>query len=187
MHHRHVKQAGYTLIEVALAVAVGATLLATGVSIQSRITQVSGLSAAKAQVRAIASAMEMYYQKNGYYPNSGNGTAGVHLGTTVYSALSNYLDSNFQTTNAYTGVSYTPKTWIFTGANRPEQWWTDVSAYAGEILIVVRNSTSPTGNDLVASYSFEGPQQGTDSPWKSNFYSVQLMDTNGRINYEVSR
>lgn len=186
MHHRTVKRSGYTLIEVALAVAVGATLLAAGVSIQSRIRQVAGLEVAKSQAAAIGAAMEMYYKYNGKYPNIGDGSAGAHLGTATYTALQPYLDSNFTPVNAYTGVSYTPITWNV-DAFLPGQWWSDMTNQVGQIIICVRSS-NPPGSERIMGMTDEGAQMGTiNLVGTGKYYGVMVIHSRGYPLYMVKR
>lgn len=176
-------------MEVALAVAVGATLLGAGVSVQSRLRQVSGLTTAKMQASAIAAALEMYYQRMGYYPNGGNGTAGAHNGTTVYTAIQPYLDTNFQPLNAYTGVAYTPRTYRvdINPALPPGQWWTDMSSYSGELLICVRDSMAP-GGEVSMGMTNHGATMGTSrSVGTGKFYGVLLIPNQGYTQFMIKR
>ncbi len=66
------KQAGFTFIEVLIAVSIIGILTTIGLSTYSAAQKKSRDSKRKADLEAIRSALEMYYTDNDSYPTTGN-------------------------------------------------------------------------------------------------------------------
>lgn len=67
------KQRGFTLIEVLVAVTIIAILISIGVVSYGSVNKRSRDAKRKGDVEQLRSALEMYRADNSYYPNSGSG------------------------------------------------------------------------------------------------------------------
>ena len=97
MYSKHMRKAtrGFTIVEIAVVIAVIALLATIGVVVYTTIQNDSKKSQAEGMVNVMRSALERYYDKNGEYPSANtlaSGGDGRNLSNAQYQTIAQTLD-----------------------------------------------------------------------------------------------
>jgi len=163
-------KSGFTLIELLVAISIIAVLSTIGLFAFSSVQKSARDSVRKGDLRTLATALEIYYQKNNTYPIpapivSNNNTAWSDQTTTTWSALATALVPTF--------IDHVPNDPINGGSCCGSNWY--IYAYiilkGGQAFRLCANLENKNDNDINVSPA------NSCAPATSPFFGIYKVDS----------